>query len=794
MILISICLAWVAGVLIGSYLDLSWIWMISGFIPMLMLLFFKQYRKPLLILALAIIAFFGGTAYYPTSLPQDNIVAEDNSQPLVEISGSISAPPEIRGNNSHIELTVSKINNRPVTGRVLLFTPRYPGYKYGDVIQVKGRLVPPPQLDEFDYQAHLAREGIYATLFYPDIRLLESPTGFSALGWIYETRQRLSDSLAAALPEPQAGLAQGILLGIRTTISPDLQNELSVTGTAHLIAISGINLSIIAGIIVALGIRLFGRRHYYYIWLSLVIVWFYSLLTGLQAPVIRSAIMASVFLLAEVLGRQKWALPCLALSAAVMVGLNPQVMWSVSFQLSFLAMVGLIFITPFFQDLAANFVTNRWEEDSWVAKLVLPVTDSFSVSLGAVIAIWPVVAYNFGVVSLVGPLTTFLIAPALTPIIILCALTALTGLFSPPAAQVIGWSGWLLLSYMLVLIKAFAVMPLIAIQTGNIHLNWVRLYYALLTMGLVIQSNFQRIRPFFINLKNNIAPAEALWSRAPKKFIMIPLLAAAFITSSAVATMPDSRLHVSFLDVGEGDAVLIQAAGQNILVDGGLSPQVVCHAISNKLPFWNREIDLIILSHPHLDHLSGLVEVLKRYQVKGVLAPNLYTENPLFQEWLAVIKSKNIPISYADRGQRIALNNGAAIEILNPVFSNTPGDDSVFESQGIVLKVTQGQHSFLLTADIDKETELQLLQARQDMKCTILKAAHHGSYSSTSSEFLSASQPQYAVISSGADNTFGHPSPAVLQRLSNQTVYRTDTSGTIEFTTDGKKMWLKKAR
>jgi competence protein ComEC len=794
MLLISICLAWLVGICLGSYWHLPSLWIICGLLPITSVFFFKQHRKQVLILALALVAFVGGLIYYPISLPKDILAAADYGQTEIEIQGIVGGPPEIKDKTTHLDITVQTIDGHPASGRVLLFVSHYPEYRYGDTILAKGRLSSVPILDGFDYQAYMAREGIYATMLSPFIQLQKSQSGFSLLAWIYSFRQKLAESLAAALPEPQAGLAQGTILGIRASISPQLQDDLSITGTAHLIAISGINLSIITGIIVALGIRIIGRRHYYYVWIALIVIWFYTILAGWQSPVIRAAIMASVFLLAEFLGRQKMALPALMLSATVMIGLDPQVLWSISFQLSFLAMAGLILITPIFQNLARDCIFKLSEEDSWSARLILPVTDSFAVSLGSVLAIWPVVAYNFGIVSLVGPLTTFLISPALTGIIILCSLTALIGLVSIPIAQVAGWLSWLFLSYMLVVIQAFAALPLIAVQTGSLNINFVRLYYGCLTLGLIIRSNYHRAASTLSGLTSKMAEFEISFSQAPKKYIIVPLLVAAFVTSSMASTLPDSRLHVSFLDVGEGDSILIQSSGQNVLVDGGPSPQAVNQSLSSKIPFWNRNIEMVILTHPHLDHLSGLIEVIKRYQVRQILVPNSYTDNPFYLELLSIIKEKNIKTVFADKGQIIVLGNGSLIEILNPVYAATPGQDSDFESQGIVLKVSQGQYSFLLTADVESETELRLIKDRVNLDCTVLKVAHHGSSTSTSADFLSACQPQFAVISSGLKNPFGHPAPVVLEHLAAQTVFRTDICGTIEFTTDGWKIWAKTER
>ena len=292
-----------------------------------------------------------------------------NSQNPVEIRGLVDVPPEAGDKLVRIELSIQEIKPesgwQKSQGKVLLFVPRYPEYKYGDILWIKGHLEKPQSFGSFDYQAYLADQGIYFTMLYPQIKVLEQGAGPRPMEWIYSLRERLSQSLSTALPEPQASLAQGIVLGLRSTIPDDLKSNLSITGTAQLLAISGINLSIIAGILVTIGLWIFGRRHYIYVWLALLIIWLYSLLTGMQPPVIRSAIMASLFLLAELSGRQKNAFVALAFGAAVMVAVTPRVLWDVSFQLSFLAMAGLIFIAPPIQNLGRRAVQGVFGEDGF---------------------------------------------------------------------------------------------------------------------------------------------------------------------------------------------------------------------------------------------------------------------------------------------------------------------------------------------------------------------------------------------------------------------------------------------
>jgi competence protein ComEC len=806
MILIAISCAWVLGIFLGSIYHFPLVLIFTGLIPLPFIFFFKESRKHLALVALCLFAFFGAAFYYPTTVSQDSRVAAFNNLGLVEIKGTIDASPDVRDNTTHIELAVQEIkidsNWEQVNGKILLFVPRYPEYRYGDILLIKGKLENAPEFEGFDYQTYLSRQDIYSTMLNPGIEIFSRNESTLSFGSIYTLRDRLSQVLVSVLPEPHASLAQGIVLGIRSSIPDDLQANLSITGTAHLLAISGINLSIIAGIMVAIGLWIFGRRYYLYVWLALFAIWFYSLITGMQAPVIRGAIMASLFLIAELLGRQKSAIVALSFSAAIMVGIDPQLLWSISFQLTFLAMVGLIFITPLVQNLTRQGIALRLDPDGSGAKTATMVSDSLSVTLGALIAVWPIIAYNFGIISLVGPLSTFLIGPVLPLIIIFGSLTAVIGLLSLPLASVFGWIVWIFLSYMLWLVNAFAALPTAAINTNSININFAWVYYLLFGLAVFIIANSRKVGKLLSGLTGKLKPGltrgSELYVAVPKKWVIIPLLVIAFLTSFTAVTLPDKDLHVSILDVGEGDSIFIKTGNQNILIDGGPSPQAACTGLSSKLPFWDRNIDLMVLTHPHLDHMSGLIEILQRYQVRQILAPNLNSDSPAYQEWLNLINTKNIHYTLASAGQQITLEDGATLEILNPL-NNSPGDtESDLENDGIVARLSLNKVSFLFTADIEQEGEAQLISRRANLSCSILKVAHHGSSTSTGSDFLNVAKPQLAVISVGADNTFGHPSEDTLSRLTELVgagnLYRTDTSGTIEFTTDGQLLWVKTAR
>ena len=383
-------------------------------------------------------------------------------------------------------------------------------------------------------------------------------------------------------------------------------------------------------------------------------------------------------------------------------------------------------------------------------------------------------------------------------IIIAGALAGGLGLIALPLAYPIGWLAWLFLSYMLLVVNGFAATPIAFREVVSVDVPLIGVYYLVLAIAIWLNSNRRKLANFMpqatVWLKSGATKSLNL-SRLPKRWVIPPLLVIAILVSVTAATMPDDNLHVSFLDVGEGDAILIQTpANQNILVDGGPSSQAITLELGKKMPFWDRTIDLVILTHPHADHLTGLVEVLQRYKVKQVLYPDLDYESPIYDEWLRLIKEKDIKYTIAQAGQQIDLGEGVVMKVLNPQEFPLTDTQSDIDNNGVVLHLSMGKVSFLFTADIMWEAEFELITRRANLSSTILKVAHHGSDTSTTPEFLAVANPQVAVISAGAEDRFGHPSDEVMERLEerlgSENIYLTSEKGTIEFITDGERLWV----
>jgi competence protein ComEC len=748
---------------------------------------------------------FGGGLRFPSSLPpvDEHSLCFYNDTGFVEIQGMVAEEPDIRDRFCLLTFSASDIiindERKQVSGTALIRVPRYPTFRYGDVLKITGKLETPEPFDTFDYKSYLERQGIYSLIYYPGVDVLDQGEGVKPLQWIYSLRERLSTSLARALPEPQGSLAQAILLGLRGNVPDSLNQAFSRTGTVHLLAISGLHISIIIAMLLSFGILVFGRRRSIYILLTLMLMWLYVMLAGMNPPIIRAAIMGSLFLIAEYLGRQRSAIIALAFAAAVMVGVQPYLLWSVSFQLSFLAMAGLVLLFPHLQAWGRRRVTAIFGNREALVTTGSMITDIFAASLSAIVAVWPLIAYNFGIFSLVALPATFFSLPALPFIIVTSTLVAFAGLFALLAAQIFGWLAWLFLSYLVLVVQVFDALPHSSLEMATVSTWHIWGYYVILA-GVIAFPNYRNQLAAFSSRLSSVMKKVA--QGIPKsrlgfsmKWLVLPLLVVAILVWAVALTAPDGKLHISFLDVGQGDAVLIQTPnGQNILIDGGPDPQKINLELSKKLPFWDRTIDLVVCTQPQADHVTGLVDVLQRYKVKQVLESGVSYNSSIYQEWLRLVEDKGIEYNIARAGQEIDLGGGITMKILNPPPEFFQGTSCDVDNNGVVLKLTWHKVSFLFTADIREEAEFELIGQRANLKSTVLKVAHHGSETSTTQQFLAAVDPEAAVISVGADNPFGHPNPEVVERLidrlNEDSVYRTDEDGTIEFITDGERLWM----
>lgn len=239
-------------------------------------------------------------------------------------------------------------------------------------------------------------------------------------------------------------------------------------------------------------------------------------------------------------------------------------------------------------------------------------------------------------------------------------------------------------------------------------------------------------------------------------------------------------LEVDFFDIGQGDAILIEAPfSKQILIDGGPDGKIM-EKLGNEIPFYDKTIEIVVVTHPDADHITGLVEVLKRYNVGEIIETGILSDSKIYQEWRRQVKEKNIPVIIAKAGEVIKLSPEINLSVIYP-FENFSGKSiSNINNVSIVSRLVYGDYSFLFTGDLEKSGEYSLIDNGINLKADVLKVGHHGSKTSTSDLFLEAVNPDIAVIQVGKNNKYKHPTDEVLKRLQNINTLRTDIEGDIE--------------
>ena len=679
-----------------------------------------------------------------------------------------------------------------------------PYFRYGDRLLIEGRVSEPPQLEEFDYAAYLARQGISDVLDTRSVALVGEGDGSAFYRPLYELRRRLAASIAVVVPEPQAALGQATLLGLRRNIPSELTEAFRRTGTAHLLAISGLHVGILLSISLAASATLFGRKHYLHLIAPLLVIWIYGVLAGMSPSATRACIMGSVYLASQAFGRQRGSLAPIGCAAALMVAVSPSVLYSISFQLSFAAIGGIAAFSDVFGGVFRSPVEHRLGWRSALRTPLVAVADMLGVSLAATIATLPLIAFHFERVSTLGIPASVLTLPVLPFLIAGSAGASLVGLASTTLALPFGWLAWGAGAYLAGVVTLLAELPGASVEIGGLPAWVVVAYYGLLLLVYGVMRARRGLTGWtrWVGWGGSTgSPRTGSGARGVAVWLLVPAAFAASLAWSQALTR-DDRLHVAFFDVGQGDAIFIETPrGRQVVVDGGADPLLMTRLLGERMRFNDRHIDIVAATHPHGDHIGGLVQVLERYDVGAVLERRIKYESAAYEAWTRAVDAETAQgaqVIEANAGRVIMLDSGVRLEVLGPPRALLSGTDSDADNASLVLWLVYGDVSVLLTGDIFAVAERALLESGAALDSDVLKVAHHGSGSSSTAEFLSAVSPSAAVISVGEGNRFGHPSADVVRRLREFVgeggLYMTSERGTVEFVTDGERLWVRTER
>ncbi len=594
-----------------------------------------------------------------------------------------------------------------------------------------------------DVEQHYRRRGIYtlARVYASGVEVCGVERWRPGY-WIARLRDWEGEVLRRAVPEKALPFVLAVWLGERGKITEDTREEFTQTGTAHILAVSGIHAALI---FVSIGffLRTFMRSRRWIAIFTLSAVFLFALVAGARITTLRAAIMLALYMGADLFERESDSPTALSLAALIFLLANPQSLFQSGFLLSFSSVASLLL----FSELLADSIPARF---SGMRKLC---TSAVSVQLLP----FPLAAHFFHVLPWLAPLTNFLILPLLSIVLWLCFMTVLTALFFPSFATLLGHA----LALFVYLIHSIA--ETVAHVHGAYRLICSPTLFSMLTY-------WGALAVLYTLFLKKIRPALGIST-------MLGLL----LLSVFFWNPPPVPATVNFLDVGRADAAfLCTPGGTTVLIDGGDKSEYVDMGRRVVLPFLFAHgvthLDYVVNTHPDRDHIGGLLEVVEKLSVGMVVLGDVETEAPLELQLLTLCKARNIPVARVSKGDRLVAA-GAAIDVLHPV-KGEEGDNK--NANSVVLRISWANAALLFTGDIEAETETMLLQ--EDCRADVLKVPHHGSATSSTEEFLYAVNPEIAVVSTRDTRTAPQGmAPEVTQRYEQLQIpfLRTDYYGGV---------------
>ncbi len=673
--------------------------------------------------------------------------------------------------------------------RIFVNTEKIPNVKIGNIIKVRGKL---RQFEEaankgnFDSRKYYLSLGFYGKIEAGTIEVINSEYSGIRQG-LYELRMEIIERLEKLCSDNKGifsiinnknGIIGAIILGDKTDLDSDIKELYSVSGIAHILAISGLHISFIGMAIYRLLRRRF--RFLFSAAVSIPVVLSFGIMSGFGISTIRAIIMFILKIIGEVLGRKYDAITAISLAGLVLLVQNPFVVCNSGFQMSFGAIIAIVLILPIVEEILNT--------DN---KIIKVLSANFTISL----VMNPILAWNYYEL----PTFSFLLNIVVVPLMSVVIVSSIVGIFCSCImfgfGKAVIFPGCGILELYIFLCNIINKSSVASIVVGQPKVTIIIVYYAIL---LVVLFGLKNIRTKYTRAEKerNIIKKETglvLEKKAKKERrikgqnvkLRLACIVGFLLLNCLIYYIPNPGFYITFINVGQGDGILIHGDnGTKVMVDGGSTSekQVAKNCI---VPYLKAEgigtIDYSIITHTDKDHISGILEILEnnnsnRIRIKNLVMPDINMKDDTYNELIEKAKLKKINVLYIKKGDTLSLGK-TKIKCIYPETTTTASDKNDYCT---VLSVKNKTSKILLTGDISKEIEEKIKDDIEE-NYTVLKVAHHGSNYSSSEKFLKKVNPKYSIISVGKNNSYGHPGNETMERLRKQggVIYRTDEKGGI---------------
>ncbi len=778
----KVVLPFILGLIFGYYLE------IDPFILFCALIFISiicyltvafrwRYANLMLLLALLL----SGAFHYTLKtnvFPKHHLRYFLNFNKRQIIKTTVTGFPQRKKDRLEVEVKVDSVivNQTPfqTTGRAIIrFYNLDVHLENNDKVMLFSRLQAPPgerNPGEFDYKKYLAAQGIFAIVNIKSEKeiLAVIPADHVSLARaICLAKSKLNHIIEILYDGQRQALMKGLLLGLRSEISADVKESFMRSGVIHVLAISGLHV----GYIIIILFALFGLMRVPYrlqIFLVIFCLFLYNLLIGFESPIVRSSLMATIFLLGQLKQRPVDVLNVLSAAALIILIFNPEELFQASFQLSFAAIMSMVYIYQKLKNyLSAACIFNKLMQHKIGEKGVT----LFLISLAAQLGTLPITAFYFEQISLISLLSNLIVIP-LSGIIIAYGFVSLIFFFvSIHAAALLAAANSLCIEILIFLTKIAANLPLSALTIASMGLLAVMLYY----VGLFLCLNLDK--------------------QAVRKMVVFSLLIFANAAMWRSIFVDKKWMQVIFFDVGQGDAALIEFPdGENMLIDAGPHVDGFDAAEFFLLPYFRRnsihQLSSVVLSHADNDHIGGMPSIFRKMKVNHLFDTGLFHQSEVCSTYKQLVDSLGLTQHFINQPQRMDSCTGYGVFFIHPTFEFWKKYQTDINNNSLTVKIIFGRRSFLFLGDVEMEAEAALLNYGDLLKAEVLKIPHHGSETSSTLALLKIVRPKFAVISLGKNNKFGFPSSSVIHRLAdlNIPVIRTDENGAVVFKTDGENL------